>query len=283
MKIGFIGAGKVGFSLGKFLTEGKISVTGYYSRHPESAREAAEFTGTHFYDELGQIVAESDVLFLTVPDGEISSVYRDVKRCEIVNKQICHCSGAMSASVAFPDIAEYGAHGLSIHPLFPISSKYESYRELSGAFFCLEGEEEYLNQWEQMLVNLGVCVRRIEAKDKVRYHAGCVMASNLVCALIQESVELLMECGFGENEAIKALSPLILSNIRHVTEAGPMEAFTGPMERCDASTIAEHLSSLNGSREEKLYRAASERLMEMAMLKHPDRDYSQIADLLREQ
>lgn len=34
MKIGFIGAGKVGFSLGMFFVQGGISVTGYYSRHP---------------------------------------------------------------------------------------------------------------------------------------------------------------------------------------------------------------------------------------------------------
>ena len=50
MKIGFIGAGKVGFSLGRFFVQGGIPVTGYYSRHRESAVEAAAFTGTEQYD-----------------------------------------------------------------------------------------------------------------------------------------------------------------------------------------------------------------------------------------
>ena len=46
MKIGIIGAGKVGFSVGKYLVERGIPVTGYYSRNPVSAKEAPEFTAT---------------------------------------------------------------------------------------------------------------------------------------------------------------------------------------------------------------------------------------------
>ena len=71
MKIGFIGAGKVGFSLGKFFTAGGITMTGYFSRHRESAVEAAAFTNTKSYESLATIVKESDALFLTVPDGEM--------------------------------------------------------------------------------------------------------------------------------------------------------------------------------------------------------------------
>ena len=49
MKIGFIGAGKVGFTLGRYFSMDGIDVTGYYSRTSRSAMEAAEFTGTRFY------------------------------------------------------------------------------------------------------------------------------------------------------------------------------------------------------------------------------------------
>lgn len=52
MKVGFIGAGKVGFSLGRFLSEHEIQVTGYYSRHRESAKQAAEFTDSKCYEEM---------------------------------------------------------------------------------------------------------------------------------------------------------------------------------------------------------------------------------------
>ncbi|MFQ9126724.1 MAG: hypothetical protein ACLR4Z_07955 [Butyricicoccaceae bacterium] len=38
MKTGFIGAGKVGFSLGKMFAESGLPLTGYYSRQREAAR-----------------------------------------------------------------------------------------------------------------------------------------------------------------------------------------------------------------------------------------------------
>ena len=41
MKVGFIGAGKVGFSLGKYLKENGVEITGYFSKSPESAKSAA--------------------------------------------------------------------------------------------------------------------------------------------------------------------------------------------------------------------------------------------------
>ena len=41
MKTGFIGAGKVGFSLGKMFAESGLPLTGYYSRQREAAQEAA--------------------------------------------------------------------------------------------------------------------------------------------------------------------------------------------------------------------------------------------------
>ncbi|MGM9607240.1 MAG: NAD(P)-binding domain-containing protein [Oscillospiraceae bacterium] len=136
MKIGFIGAGKVGFTLGKFFAQGGIPVTGYWSRNPESAQEAAFFTGSRQYDSPEALVQDSDALFLTVPDSAITPVFQDLGAFEISEKQICHCSGAMTAGEAFPGIGQTGAYGYSIHPLFPVSSKYEAYRELTGAFFA---------------------------------------------------------------------------------------------------------------------------------------------------
>ena len=42
MKFGFIGAGKVGFSLGKYLSDNGQKLTGYYSEFMDDATLAAE-------------------------------------------------------------------------------------------------------------------------------------------------------------------------------------------------------------------------------------------------
>jgi len=41
--------------------------------------------------KLEDIVKSSDVLFLTVPDGSITEVYREVVRYPVRDKFICHC------------------------------------------------------------------------------------------------------------------------------------------------------------------------------------------------
>ena len=67
MRAGFIGAGKVGFTLGKYLAMHGIEISGYYSRTPASAKEAAEFTQSRYYTSIEEITKDSDTLFLTVP------------------------------------------------------------------------------------------------------------------------------------------------------------------------------------------------------------------------
>lgn len=172
MKTGFIGAGKVGFSLGRLFAENGIPLTGYYSRQRESAEEAANFTGTHAYSDLCELVQDSDAIFLTVPDRTITSVYLELRSFSLSGKQICHCSGALSAREAFPGLAETGALGLSIHPLFPVSSRYDSYRELADAFFCLEGEKQAVSAWKPLLERCGCTVQTISAEGKAALPRG---------------------------------------------------------------------------------------------------------------
>lgn len=281
MKIGFIGAGKVGFSLGKFFVLGGVPVTGYFSRHQGSAREAASFTGTKLYDTLEALVKDSDALFLTVPDGMITPVYESLGEVEISGKIICHCSGALSVRDAFPGIEERGAYGYSIHPLFPISRKLESYRELPDAFFCLEGSGPHLAEWKARLESLGPQVQIIDGGFKARYHAACAISSNLMCALVQESVELLCSCGFSEEGALRALAPLMRSNLEHLIHNGPVDALTGPVERCDTATVEKHLACFDSQDERELYRSVSGKLVAIAAKKNPTRDYTPLEKLLR--
>ena len=83
MRAGFIGAGKVGFTLGKYLAMHGIEISGYYSRTPASAKEAAEFTQSRYYTSIEEITKDSDTLFLTVPDGTIGEIWDDMRNLPI--------------------------------------------------------------------------------------------------------------------------------------------------------------------------------------------------------
>ena len=61
-------------TLGKYLSEAHIPVTGFYSRTKESAAWAAAFTKTAVFDGLKELITASDTLFITTPDGVIAVV-----------------------------------------------------------------------------------------------------------------------------------------------------------------------------------------------------------------
>lgn len=281
MRIGFIGAGKVGFTLGKYFAEHGLALSGYFSRSEESAQEAAEFTGSRKYADISQLIADSDAVFITVPDGAITGVYQEIKNCGISGKQLCHCSGALSAADAFPDIESHGAEGYSLHPLFPVSSKYDSCKTIGSAYFCIEGSSAHLSDWQAFFERLGNPVRALSAESKTEYHAACAVASNLVCALIAESTEMLEHCGFSGQEALSALEPLIRANVDSILKNGAVSALTGPVERADAGTVQKHLGCFASECDRELYRAVSAKLVHIAKAKHPETDYTALENLLK--
>ncbi len=290
MRLGFIGAGKVGTTLGKYFVSMSVQIdkkdgivqnftlSGYYSRNTKSAEEAAIFTNSTKYDTLEQIIEDSDLLFLTVPDDAISIVWDSIKRLPIKEKIICHCSGSLSSAV-FSEIESTGAYAYSIHPLFAISSKTESYQTMKEAVFTLEGNEKHLEQLQKFLQSFGNEVSVVGTEAKAKYHAAAVMASNHVVALAQIAIHLLQQCGFSENSARKALGPLLCGNAASVSQKGAVEALTGPIERNDVGTVRKHMDCLETDTRE-LYVQLSKILIGTAKEKHPKWDYNEMEQLL---
>ena len=283
LNIGFIGAGKVGTTLGKYFSEA-ATISGYYSLYEKDAAAAAEFTQSWMYTTMEDITGECDVLFLTVPDGEIKHISEELFRYDIKGKTICHCSGAMSSEEAFCGIEDKGAYGYSIHPLFAVSDAFASYRELEGVFFTLEScncseDHESFKALKGMLEALNNPYKVISKNDKKLYHCGAAAASNLVCAVSDLALSLFEKCGFEKAEALKALSPIMTGNMKHIAEKGPMMALTGPVERNDTTTVSKHLSCLEGD-EREIYRLLSSRLAVLGEKRHPDRDYAGMSELL---
>ena len=75
MTVGFIGAGKVGFTLGKYFAVNGIEISGYYSQSYDSAEKAADFTESRAFNNIGGLVRECDVIFITTPDSSIKDIY----------------------------------------------------------------------------------------------------------------------------------------------------------------------------------------------------------------
>ena len=54
----------------------------------DRAKSAADFTNTKRYKSIENILSDSDTLFITVPDGQISKVWDYMKNLDIKNKNL---------------------------------------------------------------------------------------------------------------------------------------------------------------------------------------------------
>lgn len=280
MKIGIIGAGKVGCSIGKYLKEHDFSVAGYCSKSKKSVEEAATFTNTKAYDSLAELVAESTILFLTTPDGALKSVWNELKKESIQNKIVCHFSGSLSSDL-FSNREEYGVSAASFHPMYAFSSKFTSYEQLNHVIFTAEGDSHALSVVGDIFRKAGNKVCVMESAKKTRYHASASMISNLMIGLYEMSIQMLMDCGFSREDAVELTTPLVQNNIKALLHSSPEEALTGPIERGDTETVKKHLSVLTEA-EKEVYLRLGEMVLEIAGRKNPERDYQTMIQLLND-
>ncbi len=278
MKVGFIGAGKVGCSLGKLFADTQHNLMGFYSQTSSSAESAAEFTNSTCFKNLETLIKDSDTVFITVPDDNISTVWDEIKHMSIAGKMICHCSGSLSSEI-FRDIKETGAFGFSVHPLLAVSDRYTSYQELPKALFTIEGDLTHICEIESLLHESGLRTAIINADVKTRYHGAAVLCSNLVVALIQAAEDELRLCGFTESQLADAIAPLLLGNVNKVLSVGTEAALTGPIERNDVGTVEKHLNTFSGI-DREIYNILSRKTLDLAKQKHPKCDYKALEQLL---
>lgn len=285
-KVGIIGAGKVGISVGLyFFNTDEFEISGYYSKSLDSIKYASKVTNSAQFNNLEKLVNKSDILIITTPDDSISEVWEKVSHFNIQNKIICHCSGSLSSEIFF-DISSKGAHGCSLHPLMAISSKENSYKDMNNTFFTLEGDKKAIEVIEKLLISKNNQYKIIHTMDKTKYHLASVFLSNLVLSLGNISLGLLEEYGFNEKDALNAFSSLAIGNLKNFFEKGVVDSITGPVERNDIGTIENHLKSISSDNYidvDKIYRLLSLEIIKVAEKKHKDRDYKNLKGLLRKE
>ena len=113
MKIGIIGAGKVGTTMGKYIVDHGGTVIGFYTRTESSGLESARFTETAYYTTLDSLIEKSDILFVATTDGAIKQIWDSIATRNVRGKVICHFSGSLSSDV-FSNWEETGALACSV-------------------------------------------------------------------------------------------------------------------------------------------------------------------------
>jgi predicted short-subunit dehydrogenase-like oxidoreductase (DUF2520 family) len=264
MKIGIIGAGKVGIALGHVLQNKGFAIVAVASRREESLELARNYIpGKCLYTKnVSEVVREADVIAITTQDREINAVAQEISRKadKLDRKLFFHTSGAHPATELSP-LEQKGAILGSLHPLQTFPDVNSGIVALPRTYIFIEGDEKAIPVLDLLASTIGFKVVRIESKNKVLYHLSAVFMCNLLTALMHTGEGIANRIGVD----LMPFFPIIETTLRNIETKGPLLSLTGPVVRGDAETVASHLEAIKGMEpQESVYRMLSLVALEMA-------------------
>ncbi|MCX7710105.1 MAG: DUF2520 domain-containing protein [Clostridia bacterium] len=271
-KIGIIGAGRVGCALTIGLKEKGYKISGVCTRNSSVVDFLKNTLGFDFRTDFQDVVKESDMIFITVPDAcieEISlRIAAEVEHSHICCKTFIHCSGAASSDVLKP-LRLIGAYTASMHPLQTFADLEDGWKGLNNIYFGFEGSIEA----QQIAENIADCFNSkllvMDKGQKPLYHAAACFVSNYVAALSFLAGGLLHEIGFDSGDAHKVFLPLLEKSVQNIGGLGSVKALTGPISRGDIAVVESHLAAMKklDAKYEKVYRVLGKITVEIARSK----------------
>jgi len=244
LKIGFIGAGRVAGNLAASFLERGYAVAAVSSKNDASAKALAQkFPGTTSYASNQSVVDECDVVFVVVPDDAIASTVAAL----VWSKEhgVVHCSGARTLE-CLDGAADQGAMVASFHPLQTFPDSVDPITRLEGIGVAVTGDPRLVDWLQDVVVSVGGV--KLSINDDVRslYHASAVMVCGYMLTALQHALKLWEQLNVSNEDALKALIPLMRATIDNAERYGVQESVTGPIVRGDVSTVEGHLESLQG-------------------------------------
>lgn len=243
--LNIIGPGRVGRTLATLWQRaGVFAIQDVLSGAPESARTAVAFIGAG--DPVARVedMRAADVWMLTTPDDRIVECATALAATGALRAGdvVFHCSGALSSTELLP--AGRGAHTASIHPVKSFAEPGSAVSGFAGTWCAAEGHAAALAVLEPAFEQIGARITRIDAASKLVYHAGSVILSNYLVALMDAGLRCYERAGIPRGSATLMMEPLVRETADNVFQLGTGEALTGPIARGDEALVAQQLHEL---------------------------------------
>lgn len=250
LRVGVIGPGRVGTVLARALALAGHSVAAVAAVSQASRERAASWLPDATVREPADVLAETDLVLLTVPDDELERLVDGLARtgARLSGKLLVHTSGSYGVSILRPAI-RHGAIPLAIHPVMTFTGRQEDVDKLTSCRFGVTAPEELRPVAEALVVEMGGEPVFIAEQHRALYHAALAYGANYLVTLVTESARLLELAGVAEPG--KMLGPLLEAALDNGLRLG-IDGLTGPVVRGDARTVGGHIAQLQGSAPEAL-------------------------------
>lgn len=240
MKVGIIGAGRVGKCLALELQAADMLVGLTASTESQNALLAMNFDKPRMTN--AKLWEAADVLLICVPDRLIGSVAAEIAaQVKPAHKVVLHVSGSVGLEPLAP-LEKLGAYVGSLHPL---QSFTDSMTRLKGVYMAIDGDDEAQQVARKLVQLFGGKPFAVPASERAAYHAAACFCSNYAVAVEAVATQLMTRWTGSEESAWEALLPLFCGTAENLGSAHkPGEALTGPIARGDVPTVVKHLTAM---------------------------------------
>lgn len=242
LRVGVIGAGRVGAVLGAALARAGHDVAGVYAVSEASRdRAAALLPGVPVVD-LAAAVAGMDLVLLAVPDdalGELVSGLAAAQRWE-AGQLVAHTSGRHGIAVLAPVLPAH-ALPLALHPAMTFSGTEMDLDRLAECAFGVTAPAALRELAMALVLDMGGTPVWVDEEQRVTYHAALAHGANHLVTLVAEAAQVLGAAGVERPDLV--LGPLVRAALDNALRMGDA-ALTGPVARGDVGTVDAHLSAL---------------------------------------
>lgn len=251
LRVGVIGAGRLGCAMGDALAHGGLELVAASSASADGRARAARLLGIPVFEDPVDVTAAGvDVVVLCVPDDAIAPLVLQLARSSDERAaatqplRFVHTSGVVSLDALAP-LERIGHDVLSIHPLQTITA--------SSRGVDLRGASAAVCARTPAGVTLGAALARcmglhpfpMEDSQRPLYHAAGAFAANFTVTLLAAAEELAAAAHIPPDVIRHGLTALARSAVDRVERDGAVAALTGPIVRGDVGTVALHIEALD--------------------------------------
>lgn len=249
-RLHLVGAGAAGTTLGHALAASGVELGAVVRRDAAAAvarvRELGAGTARSFEELLAHGLGEDRpaLALLAVPDDALAELAAALASVPWPEHSVAlHLSGARSHEV-LAALHERGVATGSCHPLRSFVDPARDAHRLAGTVFAIDGDDAARARARDVAARLGGRTVELSPEGRAAWHAGASHAANHLVALFDQALDLFEAAGVARDDGRAALLPLLRDVLRHLEDAPPADALTGPVARGDAEVVAEHLRTM---------------------------------------
>ncbi len=260
LRVGVVGAGRVGAVLGAAMRALEHDVVGISAVSEESLERAATLLPGVPVLEVPDVVRSAQLVLLTVPDDALGDLVTGLAALGAwqPGQLVIHTSGRFGTHVLAPAAAA-GAITLALHPAMTFTGTSLDLARLEGTAFAVTCGPTVQAIGQAIVMELGGDPVVLPEERRGLYHAALAHSSNHLVVLVSQAAQALGAAGVEQPGAV--LGPLLRAALDGALRAadvadsaqppsaadpGAMSALTGPVVRGDVGTVREHLGVLAG-------------------------------------